>query len=170
NNEKVLEVAPACSIKIKDVQSDAAPAVRIHDFVGAFAANGIERSICTEDFAVVMRDIAGIIAAPQSACIEQRLVDVDRTAAGVQPDCAVTEVVPRGADSPVETVIPGCDHNGRTAPCWFLQQNPAQCPPARAAESLEIKVERAGAAPPVDARLNYSCVVCAGTADPRCAP
>ena len=169
--EKILEIGPSCSITIDQKASDAAPALRIHEFVSAFGAkNGIERSICTADFAVVMREIATVIAPPQIACIEQRLIDTDRTLAGIQPDCAVTQVVPRGVDSPIETVIPGCDRNGRMPPCWFLQQNPAQCPITLAAESLELKIDRGGVAPPADARLNYACAACAGTADPRCAP
>jgi hypothetical protein len=167
--EKILEIGPSCTIDIGGKPSDAAPALRIHEFVSAFGPqNGIERSICTADFATVMRDIAKVIAHPQNACVEQRLIDMDRTAPGVQPDCNVTQVTPRGVDPPVQTVISACDRNGRTPPCWFLQQNPIDCPVAIAAESFEIKIERAGVAPPADARLNYACAVCAGTDDPRC--
>lgn len=168
--ERILAVRPACTVVVNNIPSDAYPAVRIHEFVRAFGTRGFERSICTTDFATIMAEVARAIVEPQNACIEQKLVDLDRTRAGVQPDCAVTELSPHETGNFISKVILPCERTGGVTPCWSLAENRAGCPANKAPESFEIKVERGGAMPPADARLEYSCLVCAGPADPRCQP
>ncbi|HXI54760.1 MAG TPA: hypothetical protein VNO55_01790 [Polyangia bacterium] len=166
-NERYVKIKPACS----SANGTADPAVRLQQFTKAFGANGITRSICTDTFAQVMRDIAIIIAPSRNLCIDGRLVDSDTAQPGVQADCVVARPASSGAAPSAETVIPACERNGNAPPCWSVQANPTKCPAPASPESMEIKVDWGSAGPPSNAPLRYSCAVCIGADgnDPRCA-
>jgi len=161
--ERYVKIRPACS----SANGTADPAVRLQQFTKAFA-KGITRSICTDDFSQVMRDIALHIAPPKNLCISGRLADGDPAKTGLQADCVVTLPHAAAGATPTEDVIPSCERNGKTPPCWSVHANPAQCPAPASPDSMEISVDWGTITQPTNAQLRYSCAVCIGADDPRC--
>ena len=161
-----VEITPSCQIVGNE---GAAPAVRLHQFTKAFGERGLIRSICVDDFADVMEEIAIIVGRAAPPCIGERLVDGDPNQPGRQAQCVVVEQPQASALSNQETIIPACDGSAGKTPCWSLVTDAVQCPSTLAPESLLLKIDRGGAAEPTERWLKTSCVVCLGDHDPRCA-
>jgi hypothetical protein len=161
-----VEIAPSCQIVGNE---GAAPAVRLHQFTNAFGDNGLIRSICVDDFADVMKDIAIHIGKAAPSCIGERLVDADPNQPGRQVECVVVEQPQAATLGTQETIIPACDAIAGKTPCWSLVTDAAQCPSTVAPESLLLKIDRGGAPEPTERWLKTSCLVCLGDSDPRCA-
>jgi hypothetical protein len=153
--ERYIEIAPACS----SANGSAAPAVRLQQFTQAFGKNGILRSICIDDFRDVMAEIALHIIDTPPFCVRGRLLDSDPAAPGLQADCAVT-VAPLSAPASAGTVIAACDRNGHQPPCWRVQAALPRC------DALAVTVDWGAEAPSSLTRIQASCAVCAGDADP----
>jgi hypothetical protein len=160
--ERHITVAPAC----QSSAGLAAPSVRIKDFIDAFGGHGLIETICADDFGPAMEHIARQIIGDPLACVQGRLYDVDPAREGLQADCAVYQSARNDAGEVREDVIPACEANGGTPPCWQLTRNEAQC--ATAPQQMQLEVERGGAPAPANTRVDLACAVCAGPADPRC--
>ena len=153
----VPTIVPSCM----SANGTAAPAVRIKDFVDAFGDNGTFLSICADDFSPVMTRIGQEVARRASLeCLVGRLVDVDPNTSGVQPHCEVFDETSTGGATLRES-FPACAVSA--PPCWRVQAS-AKC----IASGLEMIVDRNGAAPPPQTRLNVICETCDTANDPRC--
>jgi hypothetical protein len=127
--------------------------------------------VCQGDYSGALADIGTLVFNAISPCLEGAidLRDRDEANPGLQPDCAVSDlVVADGGDGgdggddggDVETVIPRCHMIAAEQPdlagapaCWWIKASPAAC----ATETgLELHVERAAAAAP-STRVHVSC-------------
>ncbi len=113
-------VEPSCTIE----QRSAAPATRLHDFLGLFPYRSLFTSICQPDFTPARDLIANLHKMTlQANCVEP-LLDVDVSTPGNQYSCAawVRETI---ASRISETVLPACapDEPVGTS-CWELVLKP----------------------------------------------
>ena len=97
-------------------------------------------------------------------CLDAHLADRNPSLPGVQPECAVTDVLHPDDDRRTETIIPACDTTGGATPCWRFVSDAAACPTTP--DNRELVVDRGGASVPDDTYLEIQCVVC----DPATAP
>ncbi|HEY2899542.1 MAG TPA: vWA domain-containing protein [Polyangia bacterium] len=167
-NERYIQVKPSCSSPPGSMNGTADPAVRLAQFTQAFKDKGLLRSICVDQLADVMKEIAISIAPDATLCVSGRLLDMDSAKAGVQADCVVTEVSTTGGEPITQTAIPACDENGVKPPCWTIETNLTKCPPTMSPQSLQVTVNWGAGAPAGSGDLQYQCAVCAGASDPHC--
>jgi hypothetical protein len=107
------------------------PPVRLRGFFDAFP---IQRtgSICS-DLAGVLRDIGEFIGPPpEGGCVPSALVDADDQAAGLQADCAVSEVRDPRTAGESEQILRVCDNASDPAsssrlPCYTLNERLEAC-------------------------------------------
>ena len=162
-----LALEPSCSATIGGHFAIGRPALRLGDFVDRFGDHGLFRTVCQADYSQALGDIGTLLFQAVSPCLDGSLDVTDRQPAnpGLQPDCAVTEVV--GLDTPDETqaVLPACamtdDHTPAPAgarPCWWVAPDAAAC---ATATTLALHVERSEPpAPGTNVRVS-----CATTGD-----
>jgi hypothetical protein len=157
NSPAVPQVAPSC----ESANGNAAPAVRIQEFVNAFGNNGTFLSICADDFTPVMTRIGEEVARRASLeCMAARLADVDPEAAGLQSRCEVYDETTSDG-STLRELIPACAT--AAPPCWRI------APSAKCLQSgVQMVVDRGGVAPVTGTRLNVVCETCDQPNDPRC--
>jgi hypothetical protein len=132
-------------------QSFADPAVRVAELVGKFGANGLVTSICDDNFAPSLLNVANeIVAYVSEPCIMGR---VAKRAGTTQDDCTVT-------DNATGSAVPSCDDTAGAGPCWRLDAGGSTCGGA------SVKVTPAGGdAPPLDTTVQ--CTMCtSGAPDP----
>lgn len=155
---------PSCTSS----NGDAAPAVRLAKFVDSFGDGGLFESICRDDFAPAMQHIARKITEQIAPCVEGRVYDTDVAAAGIQPDCSVSENGYDELANPTPGVgVPSCASTGGAAPCWRLEA-PADGACDKFPDRLAMVVDHGStpALPNTDAR--WSCRVCPNATDPAC--
>jgi hypothetical protein len=99
------------------------PAVRIKEWLDDFAPNSVLESICDQDFAKAMTNIANVIGRKLG---NQCVAGTFATKADGSPDCDVTQKAKDAAGQSVETVVVHCDGQRSALPCWEFQAN-AQC-------------------------------------------
>ena len=81
---------------------------------------GFVFSICDYSFALALSRFASAIGGLFSpSCIAGEIAD-DVSRPGSQPDCKVTAQTADGTGAVVDSVVPACDDNGGTPPCWSL--------------------------------------------------
>ncbi len=131
-------IVPSCTSS----NGEAAPSVRIQQFVEAFGDNGTFESICDGDFSPAMARIGDKIAGRiRHQCLEQPPVDRDPARPGVQANCEVYQET-KTSDGPVRTSINSCDD--ASPPCWRIQSD-STCP----GTGTEVIVDRGSVpAPP----------------------
>jgi hypothetical protein len=157
NSPAVPQIVPSC----RSGNGAADPAVRIHQFVDAFASNGTFLSICADDFSPVMTRIGEEVARRASLeCLAARVADVDPTAPGVQARCEVYDETASDG-STLREVIPSCA--SAAPPCWRIAPSP-KC----VSSGVQMVVDRGGVAPLAGTRLNVICETCDQPDDPRC--
>ena len=136
------------------------PAVRTADFLSQFE-HSIRESICGADLSSALVQIGALLKRSiGDPCFESVLADLDPDTAGLQPDCAVSDVqlLPNGTDG-IEHVVPPCSL-GAATPCWRVELDEAAC--FYTPTKLKLVVDRGGVIPPSDIHLRASCV----TTDP----
>jgi hypothetical protein len=150
---------PAC----ESDNGSAAAALRVKQFVEAFGANGFFESICVGDFRPALEKIAHKLAllVDPDLCVEAPLVDLDPAAAGIQPDCVVSERAPAlgGYD---ETYLPPCSTAGADRACWRLEPND------RCGAHAQVFIDRKGQDLEPETRVAIKCRTCVRPDDERC--
>jgi hypothetical protein len=124
----------------------ATPAVRMHALMAKFGGRASPSSICESELAWALRD-AGLVtraAATRSHCLRGALVDADRAAPGIQPDCRVE--VAGEVGTPVETraELPPCGSKGAGDERCFTVETDASC--ADTETQLAFRVDAPGRA------------------------
>jgi hypothetical protein len=144
---------PACESK----NGQATAALRVKQFVDSFDKNGTFRSICSDDFRPILTDIAKRLAVEfRGLCVDGPIIDT-KPAAGLQPDCVVSDVAPGGE----ETAVPLCDLKP-DGTCWQMKPN------ATCGSGFEVSIDRKGAAAKPDTKVGIKCRTCTKADDPRC--
>jgi hypothetical protein len=160
----VTRISPSCMGPMG--AGDAAPAVRLRDFVEAFGDRGLLETICTDDFGPAMEHIARTLVPTLVPCVNRRLYDRDATQAGIQADCNVTETHYREDGSQMDQVVPACEVAVGVAPCWRLAANPV-C--TASPDGLAIAVDHGPDRPSPNTSTRWSCRFCpAGDGTPAC--
>jgi hypothetical protein len=129
------------------------PAVRISELVDDFGTNGNLISICDDDFAPALGNVADNIAKYVNApCILGRIA---KRAGTAQDDCTVVD---RGTGNPV----PSCDATGGAGECWRTVAGGPNC----GGVSVVVQADPLGTdAPP--GNLTVQCNMCIpGTSEP----
>jgi hypothetical protein len=150
-------VGPSCT----SASGTAFPGFRIQAFLDAFPERNFTTTICNDNLTDAMQEIGNIIkVAVGSPCIDRALADRNPNIDGVQPECSVADVINPDDEPPtrVESIIPSCDGNGNTPPCWRFIQDAVQCPTPPYATDLAIDVNRGGASVPLGTVLEVQCV------------
>jgi hypothetical protein len=150
-------IVPSCTSS----NGEAAPSVRIKQFVDAFGDNGTFESICDGDFSPAMARIGDKIAGRiRHQCLEQPPVDRDRTRPGLQANCEVYQET-NTSEGPVRTSIDSCDDVA--PPCWRIQAD-STCP----GTGSEVIVDRGSVPAPPKTQITVLCETCQIAEDPRC--
>ena len=150
-------IVPSCT----STNGEAAPSVRIRQFVDAFGDNGTFESICEGDFSPAMARIGDKIAGRiRHQCLEEPPVDRDPTRPGVQANCEVYQET-NTSDGPVRSSIDSCDDVA--PPCWRIQSD-STCP----GTGTEVIVDRGSVPAPPRTSITVLCETCKTADDPRC--
>ncbi len=147
-----------------DPNDGAAPPIRIAEFLRNFANRNSQTSICSQSLSDALENIAELLKlALGNPCLTRLLSDRDgstvcdrATGNGCEYECSVADVRNPNSDSRTETIIPSCQQNGNTPPCWKLEADVAQCPDDPG--NLSIVVDRGGNAPDSGTFLEVQCV------------
>jgi hypothetical protein len=155
-----VDVVPICQSQ----NGEAAVGLRLKAFVDSFGASGSLFSICTDDFAPIMKQIGQKLAGRLgNMCLKGPLADTSPEP-GVQPNCQVVDRIPAASGFRQESVPP-CSSGARSAggACWILAAD-ASCEDS----GLELEVDRAGQLATPGTQVALRCVTCSQPSDPRC--
>ncbi|MBZ0237725.1 MAG: VWA domain-containing protein [Deltaproteobacteria bacterium] len=142
-----------------DPDDGATPPVRLQHFISAFPGHDALTSVCNDNLADAIIEIAGMLkTAIGNPCIDATLDDVDPNLPGLQPMCTVHDVVDPGGPGQMAIELPACetmfqtggscDAGSAATPCWCFLQDATSCPAsAQNPSSLALGVTR-GATPP----------------------
>jgi hypothetical protein len=160
----ITRISPSCTGPTG--AGDAAPAVRLRDFVEAFGDRGLLETICTDDFGPAMEHIARTLVPNPVPCVNWRLYDRDATQAGIQADCTVTETHYREDGTSIDQAIPACAAGGAAPTCWRVAANPV-C--TASPDGVAIAVDRGPDRAASNTRTRWACRICAtGDVSPAC--
>ena len=152
--------------------------LRMTAFINQFGENGMKFSICQTDFADAMKQIGDTIAKRlQNLCVKYKLMDVDLTTPGLQPDCRVVykDLVPIPGDTSGKTMyqeektpLPECDvtknysdTNLPPADCWMLTSDWTKCTDnGQLIKVLRTKDEVAAGSLTPGTKVDMSCLTC----------
>lgn len=142
--------------------------LRLSAFVDEFGVNGLKFSICEQDFSRSMKQIGDTFAKRvQNLCLTSKLVDMDTTLAGVQPDCRVVYGTLNSQGVFVEdtNVIPQCDASEADTkqpeyPCWKLTFDASKCADLGQLMNVIRDPASLGIPLPSGTKLRMSCKVC----------
>ena len=155
--ENEPRIVPSCT----STNGEAAPSVRIQQFINAFGDNGTFESICEGDFSPAMARIGDKIAGRiRHQCLDNPPVDRDPTRPGLQANCEVYQETTT-SDGPIRTSIDSCDE--APAPCWRIQPD-STCP----GTGSEVIVDRGSVPAPPRTNITVLCETCQSAEDPRC--
>jgi hypothetical protein len=148
-------------------------------FIDQFGSNnGMKFSICQTDFSDAMQQIGAAIAKRlQNLCVNYKLMDVDLTTPGLQPDCRVVykDLVPIPGDTSGKTMyqeektpLPECDvtknysdTNLPPADCWMLTSDWTKCTDnGQLIKVLRTKDEVAAGSLTPGTKVDMSCLTC----------
>lgn len=154
NDKGEPELAPSCS----SASGEAAPAVRLAQFLSKFPNRNTTTTVCNEDLSDALVLIAQSLAVTLGVPCLEGDIDLEPNTPGLQTQCEVSDVRFTGQDTQDEVPIPHCLNVPPLAnqlPCWHLIQDPAACfdTPSQAV----IKVER-GAYPPPGTFVRIRCL------------
>jgi hypothetical protein len=159
-----LALLPSCMTMINGNLQIGRPGIRMNDFVQQFGDHGLYDTICQSDYSQALTDIGTLLFKSVSPCLDGDVdpTDINPTNPGIQPDCAVSDVVNLNTPQQTETQIVNCpmtDPNtpdpAGARPCWWVKTNAAAC---MTAPNLEIHVERASS-PPAGDNVQVSCAI-----------
>jgi hypothetical protein len=125
-----LDVAPSCSVP-GVANSSARPGIRLTSFLEAFPQRNTFTTICNENLSDALTVIATLLAQVLgNPCLEGQIKDIS-DAAGIQPDCQVSDVRFPGQTGQQETPLPECNNaDGDAAtnqPCWLIFEDRTAC-------------------------------------------
>jgi hypothetical protein len=152
NNMNIPELQPSCVTNA----GEAAPAIRLTNFLGQFPNRSTVTTICNEDLTDALLQIADLLAEViGNPCLEGNLKTDDQ---GV-PICTVMDRTRPDTDTEEQTVIPHCDGNGPggDTPCWYTQPNTEDCVGSQYPLGVEIVIDRGGATAPVGTYAEVRC-------------
>jgi len=140
--------------------SYADPSIRTSQLVDAFGANGLQLSICADEFAPALQRIAEQIGQRVAKpCISGQIAKKPGTASD---DCTVISSSPDGLGQIIARPIPGCADTGGAGPCWRLAPGEGAC----TAQTIDVVPDPTAPAP-VWETAAVECSLCApGVADP----
>ncbi len=146
----------SCGTSGDDAQ--AVPPVRLAAFLRAFVDPAIA-TICDENLSSALDQIAeAIVLKLDASCVPGNLADLDATAPGIQPDCAVSETRPDTG----ETVLGVCDdmdqpERSSLTPCYVIAPDTDAC--GRTPTNLRVTVyRRPNETVPPDTRVVARCL------------
>jgi hypothetical protein len=152
-----IAVAPTCRLGggAGTGAETAFPPVRTDAFLAAFEGS-VRTSICAEDLAPAIEQIATIILGRVwGSCIRGEVADVG-TDDGLQLECAVTEIVAATSRSPRRRTVGACGTAAADRPCWEATPSPIVC--AAQPSQLEMRIEYpTGAEPDADTAIEFAC-------------
>jgi len=126
--------------------SFADPAVRIAELVGHFGANGRLQSICADNFAPALGNIAeNIVRYVNAPCIQGRIAKRPGT---TRDDCTVV-------NSDTGASVASCDDTGGAGECWRVVPGGTNC----SGVSVVVQADPQGAADP-PGNLTVKCTMC----------
>jgi hypothetical protein len=151
-------VEPTCRLSSSGTstgEETAYPPVRTDAFLAAFP-DPVRTSICAEDLAPAIEQIAeNILGRVWGRCIPGEVADVS-PADGLQLECAVTEVIAPTSAAPRRRPVGACGTAAADRPCWQAVASPALC--VAEPSQLEIRVDYpAGAEPDADTAIEFDC-------------
>ena len=159
----ISDTGPWPAIKPSCMASDgsyAAPSTRTSAFVRQFGGNGLQLSICDDEFAPALVRIAEKIGERiAKPCIAGRVAKKPGT---THDDCTVVSIAASDAGKIIETPVAPCADTGGAGPCWQLAPGQGNC------TAQTIDVVRDPAAPAVVwETASVQCSLCVdGTPDP----
>ncbi len=127
---------PSCSTAV----GEARPAVRLRELGQRFQRNSAT-TVCNGDLSDALILFAGFGHVVGNPCIEGD-IDRDPDTAGVQAECAVSDVRYPGTDLQEETIIPACSAVPPPAderPCWHIEIDPTTCPSTDTQAMLKVE-------------------------------
>ena len=142
-----LQRAPSC----RDATASALPAQRLVSFASRFPSRATFTSICQDNWIDGLVPLSELLTAPiGNPCFAARVVDLDLSREGLQPECAVSVHVDE-----TELLVPSCE---RTAalPCWTIREDPARC---TTTPNQEIEVRWGATHISTERRVVAECVV-----------
>jgi hypothetical protein len=143
----IPSVAHSCSYQGAAGIEVADPPTRLKYFLDQFPNRSTFTTICQRDLSMGLELIATLLkAAIGDPCITGKLADVDPETAGVQYDCAVSDVTNARKPNQMEMIIPQCNEALSNKPCWHIASDPVNC--AMAPNNQILKIERTVAPPP----------------------
>jgi hypothetical protein len=165
-NPNELHLLPSCGTDAAASESGdgAVPPVRFKALLDSFGLNGIRASICENDLTPALQQIAAAIASKfVLRCLPANIdmSDLHPERPGVQPDCAVVEVVDeaqsaihacRMLDQPGAPMVAP----GNALPCWYVGEDADNCS-AEGQNGFTVEVER-DHPPDKNATLRVDCV------------
>ncbi|HTL32881.1 MAG TPA: vWA domain-containing protein [Kofleriaceae bacterium] len=143
-------LAPSCTYG----DQNAFPAVRTSDFFTRFPLS-VQTTICGADLSRPLVEIAALLKRSfGDPCFANQVADLDPNAAGLQPECTVTDVREAGGVETQLGVLPQC--TGSNIPCWRIEVDAAKCNYTEFHQKLVI--DRGGVVPPSDVHIKVNCV------------
>ena len=151
---------PQLAYSCDSALGEAVPPVRLAAFLGAFQGPDSPTSICRDDLAESVREIADLFDFVGPGCLEGSLVDASDEP-GLQPDCSVTEVVNPDIEGEVETVLRECNNaadpkSSSVTPCYVIYDEP-ECANEVTGLAVEVVYAEGYTVPPFT-RAEVSCV------------
>jgi len=169
---------PADSSKYDTVAAGwgATAGLREAAFIDEFGANGQKFSICQTDFSASMKTIGDSLAKKlQNLCINDKLLDKDPIASGLQADCDVHYRTPMSDPNNPGSVIydeapaslpecpAGATSDNISQDCWQLTSDKTKCPGAFNGQMVNVLRTRAelNSGPlPAGTQLGMQCRIC----------
>lgn len=150
------EISHACTAADT---SYADPSPRISQLVREFGPNGLQMSICADEFSGALMRIADKIADHiRKPCITGQVAKKPGTSTD---DCSVTDFSPDSNGNVIERPLTACSETGGVGPCWKLTPGEGGC----AGQTIGV-VPEAGVPPPAWENAAVQCAMCtAGVTD-----
>lgn len=150
---QAMALQPSTTCTINGKTAIGRPAVRLASFAQAYGERGRFYNVCQADYSAAMADIGQTLFAALSPCLPGSVQ--------LPLDCAVTDIVDRGAPDETQAQVPACPMIGDAPdpagprPCWWALHDAAACP--LPSSGYELKIERA-AAPATGTITEAQCV------------
>jgi len=145
SNQTVL--AHSCTYASPTGPQVADPPIRLKFFLDQFPNRSTFTTICQPDLSGGLQQIAQLLkTALGNPCIEGDLAE--------PVDCSVSDVTNYLKPNQNETILPQCDANASTKPCWRITKDATKCPTG---DNFILEVVRA-VAPPPDTHMIAYCV------------
>jgi len=143
--------ADLTTYSVADVAWGATGGLRESAFIDEFGQNGLKFSICESDFTDAMAGIGTAMASKmQDMCLDAKLVDIDLSTPGLQPDCRVVyrypPLIANGPWTEDPKPLAHCDPSYSIAnpppdsfgDCWQILNDTTKCPNAPYGQYVQL--------------------------------